>query len=325
MITSQKTFSRVMVVVRVHGNKNRNSSLENLHNPISFSYFECFKKPLYCNDTPCRRKPLERITCHQTDGSIRGAAEACAATMVQSIWRAFECRKSLALKSLERDKSISPECSHPSVHTLIEMDSRRRDHNDRERMLSKESADDILSRNEMVVKFKPSSTPSIGFAEVKSVRNERKEAIKRGCKENYSIFDNKPLFLNHSHMIALLYLQEESSMRIKDRYTQFLCIGGDIQNRISLQKKFKCDPSYEFPLNSGSNDIRNIYQNVLRFEQQMNKFRRSSRKSITEEIAKSIRKTILHLIKLPKDALSFILSNKNISGKLIPIGPLYNV
>jgi len=290
-----------MVVVRVHGNKNRNSSLENLHNPISFSYFEYFKKPLYCNDTPCRRKPLERITCHQTDGSIRGAAEACAATMVQSIWRAFECRKSLALKSLERDKSISPECSHPSVHTLIEMDSRRRDHNDRERMLSKESADDILSRNEMVVKFKPSSTPSIGFAEVKS------------------------LFLNHSHMIALLYLQEESSMRIKDRYTQFLCIGGDIQNRISLQKKFKCDPSYEFPLNSGSNDIRNIYQNVLRFEQQMNKFRRSSRKSITEEIAKSIRKTILHLIKLPKDALSFILSNKNISGKLIPIGPLYNV
>ena len=314
-----------MVVVRVHGNKNRNSPLENLHNPISFSYFECFKKPLYCNDTPFRRKPLERITCHQNDGSIRGAAEVCAATMVQSLWRAFKCQKKSCPKSLQKDEPVSTECSHGSVHTSIEMDSRRKDHNDRERMLSKKNVDDILSRNEVVVNIKPSSTPNMGFAEAKPVRSERKEAIKRGCKENYSIFGNKPLYLNHSHMIALLYLQEESSMRIKDRYTQFLCIGGDIQNRISLKKKLKCDPSYEFPLDSGSNDIRNIYQKVLRFEQQMNKFRRSSRKSITEEVAKSIRKTILHLIKLPKEALSFILSNKNVSGELIPICPLYNV
>lgn len=264
------------------------------NNVLSDSRYS-FQRPIYFShpqkDT---QRYIKQITCPVYDGSLRGAAESCAAVLIQSIWRGrFNRRKNSGLnrKVHEEEKLRVP--------TLIEDSLQFQD----EKMLPLPQLS-IQKINSPTVTCTPPKDNQILMG------RKRKEKIMEGCQLGYSKTTKHPLKLKHSYLMALFYLQEEPSLTMRKKYEQFLLT--DIS--ANTKRRSKHEPTYQFPLEISVEDIRKLYSTVFRWERRHHSFNRS-KKSITDEVARKIQISVLTFLKPPREALSFVLSHKSIHGR----------
>ena len=252
-----------------------------------------FQRPTYSSRNRISRhsREITQIICPIHDGSLRSAAESCAAVLIQSTWRGSSYRQNQVKKlTIEKHKALKvQEVPIGKDHTYLQ--PTKIDNNSRRK----------------------ANAPKV---EIFNLDRERKEKIKEGYQHGYAHVVKEPILLKQSHLIALFYLQEEPSALMRKRYVEFLL--QDSNFRAKSGRRSKNEPVYQFWLDSSVDDIRILYLAVFKWERKHQPFSRS-RGGINEKIAKNIQLSVLSMLKPPKEILSFVFINKNIHGRSIYI------
>lgn len=324
-----------MVVIEINDSDTPPSSKKNVPEKERPRY--SFKNVSY-DLTTCRTRAT-KISVFPTDGSLRGIAESCAASYIQSIWRG--CSYSLRAKadnlsasatSLEtmaqREKSPKAlETSKRDISYDIFSNEVKDEFDDEKEQINIDGMNCSTSLIEgsssppavhhiPVVAF-VTPEPQVPYPDGVNRRSKRRDVIKTGCINAFANWTESAIELEHTELMALWHLHEKPSPAVKKRYEASL-LGYDSkmigERRYHKKKSLK----YSFPLDK---DNLSCVQQVVIAALQNDRSRkqhvqRKRRNSVTLQTAASVQRALLNYLKLPVDAALFLMKYKKVKCEL---------
>jgi len=278
-----------------------------------------------------------KISVFPSDGSLRGIAEACAASYIQSVWRG--CSYRLRVKAIKlRDSAITLETATQikqplnvpeiniyrkqcldNINAITEMKDEFDDENDQTFVKTKCPASLIkISPSPPIVEQTSVSVsgatpePQVPYPDGVNRRSKRRDVIKTGCINAFGKWTNSSIELEHAEVIALWHLHNKPSPAVKKRYEASL-LGYD-SKRIGERRNQNRQLTYNFPLDrenlSGVQEV--VIMALQNDRSRKQNFQRRRRNSVTSQTAASVQRTLLHYLKLPVDAALYLMKYKKL-------------